>query len=295
MDRVGHVGPGDEPDGGGAAPAPDPSLLERAGRLATALEGIPLAIELAAASASVLGLDGVLARIRAPSDAAGVSLETVRGPMRQVLDWSWQLLTADEQTLLAQCAVFRGSFTADAAEAVVRTANPSVPVIAILQSVREHSLLRSWALDSAGEVRLSMFGPVHEYAWSKLAAEPQLNAVLRRHAAYYAGADAEAGGTPMTRQVARVERDADNLFAAAEFSLVEDDGDLVDGMRAVLALEPAIFLRGALSSYESLLDRALARVDREARGDRLASLAMRIRQTRARLDAPAGRTQRRAG
>ncbi len=291
LDRVARVGTGSATAEGGA-PVADPSMLERAERLAAALEGIPLAIELGAASASVLGLDGVLSRIRSPSEAGGGSLETVRGPMRQVLDWSWQLLTVEERELLAQCAVFRGSFTADAAEAVVRTSNPAVPVIALLQSVREHSLLRSWALDSADEVRLSMFGPVNEFAWSKLEGEPHLSAVLRRHAAYYATADGDAAGAATLQKDARVERDADNLFAAAEFSLGEDDGDPVDGMRALLALEPAIFLRGALASYQSLLDRALARVERRALDPRTASLAMRIRQTRARLDAPAGRTQR---
>jgi serine/threonine protein kinase/predicted ATPase len=289
LDRVG----GGSVSTAGRADGVDPSMLERAGRIAAALEGIPLAIELAAASVSVLGLDGVLSRLRSPAASGGPSLETVRGPMRQVLDWSWQLLTGDEREVLAQCAVFRGSFTAAAAEAVVRTSNPSASVIGVLQSVREHSLLRSWSLESAGEVRLSMFGPVHEYAWAKLTAEPT-TAILRRHAAYYAHASGEAdaiGPAAAMGQVARAERDADNLFAAAEFSLGEDDGDPVDGMRAVLALEPAIFLRGALSNYESLLDRALARVD-GALDDRTAALAMQIRQTRARLDAPAGRTQR---
>ncbi len=283
-----RIGPGRSTVAPGA-PVADRSTLDRARRLAEALEGIPLAIELAAASVSILGLDGVLSRIRSRSEAGGPSLETVRGPMWQVLDWSWQWLTAEERDLLAQCAVFRGSFTANAAEAIARPSNPPVPVIALLQSLREHSLLRSWTLEPDGEARLSMFGPVHEFAWAKLEGQADLGAVLRRHAAYYA----EASGDAATlRPVARVERDADNLFAAAEFSLGEDEGDPVAGMRALLALEPAIFPRGALSSYEGLLDRALARVDGAELDDRTSSLAMRVRQTRARLDAPAGRTQR---
>ncbi len=276
-----------------SAPVADRSTLDRAARLADALEGIPLAIELAAASVSVLGLGGVLSRIRSQTDAGSPTLETVRGPMRQVLDWSWQWLTVEEREILAQCAVFRGSFTAEAAEAIARASNRTVPVIVVLQSLREHSLLRSWGLEPLAEVRLSMFGPVHEFAWGKLQTEQDVAAVLRRHAAYYAEVDGEtptAAGA--TARVARIERDADNLFAAAEFAVGEDEGDSVAGMRALLALEPAIFLRGSLSSYEALLDRALARVEGVDLDDWTSSIAMRVRQTRARLDGPAGRVQR---
>jgi serine/threonine protein kinase/predicted ATPase len=270
----------------------DRSLLERCERLAEALEGIPLAIELAASSVPILGLDGILARLRAQSDAGTDSLATVTGPMRRVLDWSWQLLTEAERGALAQCAVFRGSFTAHAAEAIAQTSDAEVPTIALLQSLRDHSLLRSWAHDSTNEARLSMFAAVHEFASEKLQSSPDLRGALRRHAAYYADTGEGARQAPTTQTLARIEQDADNLFAAAEFSLGEEEGDVVAGMRSLLALEPAVFLRGALSSYEALLDRALARVEGHALDDQASSLAMRIRQTRARLDAPAGRTQR---
>ncbi|HEY3595478.1 MAG TPA: protein kinase, partial [Polyangiaceae bacterium] len=95
----------------------DPALVEQAERLAEALEGIPLAIELCAARVHVLGVDGLLERA---SQSARDTFDTELGPMGTALGWSWNLLGPAERSAFAQCAVFRGGFGIDAVLAVIR-------------------------------------------------------------------------------------------------------------------------------------------------------------------------------
>ncbi|MBV9948601.1 MAG: tetratricopeptide repeat protein, partial [Myxococcales bacterium] len=281
--------------GSGLAPpegdAPDPSLVARAERLAAALDGIPLALELAAASVPILGFDGVLARVTGAPESGAAPLDAVHGPMRRVLEGSWNLLGEAEREAFAQCAVFRGGFTAEAAESVLAVPGGRASVVDVLQSLRDHSLLQSLAVD-AGAVRISMFSPVREFAWEKLQAGGGAAAALRRHAAHFA--ELRGGGASSTWEVApRVQREAENLFAAAEFSLFDDEGDPADGLRVLVALEPAFAARpGAALGYMELLDRGLAREAALAGDPALRPLAMQIRQIRARLDATAGRAGR---
>lgn len=269
---------------------PPSTLSERAERIARALDGVPLALELSASSVHVLGLEGVLARTAPESVSPGSAKGMLEGPMRAALDQSYQSLTSAERAILAQCAVFRGGFSAISAEAVVQT-TATEPVLAVAQALRDHSLLKSDAFDAAGEVRLSMFAAVREYAWGKLDSV-EASRVLARHAAHFASFDAKRPEREDER-LARLERDAENLLAAAEFSLSDDDGaSLADGMRALIALEPAIYARGALASFTGLLDRAILRHDKLASERRDDALAAGVRQIRARIDAPARRIVR---
>jgi serine/threonine protein kinase/predicted ATPase len=137
---------------------PASTLSERAERIARALDGVPLALELSASSVHVLGLEGVVARTAPESVSPGSAKGMLEGPMRAALDQSYQSLTLAERATLGQCAVFRGGFSAVSAEAVVNTTSGE-PVLTVLQSLRDHSLLKSDA-DAAGEVRLSMFAAV---------------------------------------------------------------------------------------------------------------------------------------
>ena len=263
---------------------------DRAERVVTALEGNPLAIELAAPTAQILGLDGLMARLEGDAGGApGPGLETVQAPMRRMLEGSFDLLSETEREALAQCAVFRGGFTFEAAEAVIRATGAST--LAVVQGLRDHSLVSARSIEATGETRLTMPAPVRDLAWEKLRQTGDPAAALRRHAAYFAEAHARAGGSPAGDALARLERDVDNLFAAAEFALSEDEGDVAAGCQTLLALQAAVVPRGAAASYFPLLDRAIARA--EVSGDeRAAALGMALRQIRARFDAPAGRTAR---
>jgi predicted ATPase len=269
----------------------DPALLERAERLACALEGIPMAIELSASQVQLLGLDGLLKRVCAPRDTGASATPTTAESMRRALDRSWDLLSDVERQAFAQCAVFRGGFTVAAAEAVVRIDGSSPPTLVLLQSLRDSSLLYTCSADSSHEGRLSMFAAMYEFASEKLQGT-DLQAALRRHAAYYADVQGWQPREAIADRSGRIEHEADNLLLAAEFSLSDDGGDVTDGMRALVALEQAIFSRGAVTEYLALLDRALARAELSAPDSTAASLGLVVRQTRARFDAPSGRLER---
>ncbi len=281
-------------DRAGLASRPlDPPAIERAELIARALEGNPLAIEVSAPSAQVLGLDGLLARA---TRGAG-DLGAVQGPMRSALERSHDLLSDPERAAFAQCAVFRGGFTFDAAEAVVSV--PGATVLALVQALREHSLVSlvsARTLEPGGEVRLAMPAAVRDLAWEKLRASPEARPALWRHAAHYASAHARSAGDPSGEALARLEHDADNLLAAAEFSLSEDDGEPAAGFGALAALEPVIVPRGAVAGYLKLLDDAIARAEAgdvpPAGAATVAKDATDLRSIRARFDGPAGRTAR---
>ena len=160
----------------------------------------------------------------------------------------------------------------------------------LVQSLRDHSLVRARTPEPGGEVRLVMPAAVRDLAWEKMRELADPRAVLRRHAAHYAGAHGVSAGVS-SDALARVEGDADNLLAAAEFSIGEDDSDLSAGIRALTALEPVILPRGAVAGYLQLLDQGIARADALA-GDPAAPSATGLRSIRARFDGPAGRTGR---
>src|SRR5262249_3528924 len=161
----------------------------------------------------------------APSTGDTPSLHADHGPMATALAWSWNLLNAAERSAFAQCAVFRGGFSVDAALAVIRVdAPPSAQggALELIQSLRDKSLLYSWSAASATEVRLSMFAPVRDFGWKKLRASGAMEGALRRHAAHFVeahGPTRARGRGKDAKSLARLERDAENLLAAAEWAL----------------------------------------------------------------------------
>ena len=268
-------------------PSDDARVVERAERVASALDGNPLAIELSAPSAQILGLEGLLARIVTP--ARGTGLGAIEGPMRSTLERSYDLLSGPERAAFAQCAVFRGGFALDAAEAVIHAQGASV--LALVQALRDHSLVTSRSTEPGGPVRLAMPAAVRDLAREKLRELPDARGALRRHAAHYADAHARTSVGLSSDAIGRLERDADNLLAAAEFSLSEDDGDVGAGLRVLVALEPVVLSRGAVAGYLQLVDVALACAD-ERPPARATPPAIDLRAIRARFDGPAGRMVR---
>ncbi|HKP62179.1 MAG TPA: hypothetical protein VJV78_35850, partial [Polyangiales bacterium] len=247
---------------------------EQAERIAAALDGNPLAIELAAARVPVLGLSGVVARL--PAQLALLSDNAAGQTMRGAIAWSWELLREPERLALMQCSVFRGSFTLDAAERVLVC---DEPVLELVQALREQSLLMSTPLagSSALSVRLTMSSALREFASTQLGLaldqHPQLAAVADRHARYYTEL---ASGIERSQQ----RHEHDNLLAAAEHALGAGD----PGAAAVIliALEPALLAAGMNSPRVALLERALAAASGDPRD------AARLRVLYARLLAPAG-------
>jgi predicted ATPase len=193
------------------------------------LDGLPLAIELAAGRARLLSPEQLLERLAQP-------LRLLRGgrrdgtgrqaTLRGMIEWSWELLEEWEKAALTQLSVFEGGFFMEAAEAVLDLSSwTEAPwSLDVVGSLFDKSLLRCW--DVAGRPRFGMYVSVRDYAAGKLAASPALGGIAptSRHASYYArfGDDDfreslhTHGGTARW-QLLTLEKD--NLVAALEASL----------------------------------------------------------------------------
>ena len=176
----------------------NPSNQAAVAEVVRLLDGLPLAIELAAARASVLSpaqmVERMAHRFQLLAGARGAAAR--QATLKAAIDWSWDLLAPWEQAALAQCSVFEGGFTLDAAEAVVDLVawSDAPAVMDAIQSLVDKSLLRAWLptehrrLD-IDEPYFGMYLSIHEYASDKLGASgPAATlAAHARHGRYFAG------------------------------------------------------------------------------------------------------------
>jgi predicted ATPase/class 3 adenylate cyclase/Flp pilus assembly protein TadD len=204
------------------------------------LDGLPLAIELAAARIRLLSPSQLVVRMRDRftilAGARGVAAR--QATLRAAIDWSWELLSPWEQGAFAQCAVFDGGFTLEAAEAVLdltpwREAPPPMDVV---QALCDKSLLRTWvpATTDRYDIEEPFFGmylTIRDYASQKLEASGDIErrAVQARHGAYFArfGTDDEAEALFLHGGVRRrhaLALELDNLVAACRRAIARGDG-----------------------------------------------------------------------
>jgi predicted ATPase/DNA-binding XRE family transcriptional regulator len=235
------------------------------------LDGLPLAIELAAAQVKVLPPAALLARLerrlpllmRGPADA----------PARQrtlwdALAWSYDLLTSEEQALFRRLAVFVGGWTLEAVEAVVGTAGGQ-DVLDALGSLIDQSLVRMH--EHGAEVRYDTFETVREFALAQFVQDDKRDAVLARHADYFlAFAEREAvavDGVMQQQQLARLELEHPNLRQA--FTTLENRGDDDGYARLANALchfwGALSYAREGLLRLERVLERQTGRTVTRAR------------------------------
>jgi predicted ATPase len=166
-------------------------------RIVALLDGLPLAIELAAARIRVLSPAQLVERLsdRFALLAGARTAADRQATLRSAIDWSWNLLVAWEQAALAQCSVFEGGFTLDAAEAVLDlspwTDAPSI--VDAIQMLVDKSLLRTWVpVDQTRHVLdepyFGMYLTIHEYAAEKLATSgaDERRAAQERHGRHFA-------------------------------------------------------------------------------------------------------------
>gem|GEM_PF-6166958 len=199
----------------------DDTLTQSARAIGLAVDGIPLAIELAAARSRVLSPNQILERLSealallAAPNRAGPSRHST---LRATLNWSWDLLKPWEQSTLAQLSIFQGGFTVDAAEKVVRNhEDPDTPwMVDILESLIDQSLLHM--MEGPGEARLTMYRSVQEFGKEKLGEQTSVPDLTQRHIGWiveegeHIGTQLFTAAGSRARQALRKERD--NLFAA---------------------------------------------------------------------------------
>jgi len=206
------------------------------------LDGLPLAIELAAARVKVLTPGAILGRLenRLRLLTGGArDLPERQQTLRRAMDWSYELLTGEEQKLFRRLAVFVGGFTLEAAEAVGNAGEDlDLDVFDGVASLVDKSLLQQTG-ESAGEARFGMLETIREYGLERLAASGEEAATRRAHAAYFLvmaedGAPHMAGGAEQALWLERFFSEHDNNRAALGW--LTGTGNAEWGLRLALAL-----------------------------------------------------------
>jgi predicted ATPase/class 3 adenylate cyclase len=230
------------------------------------LDGLPLAIELAAARIKLLTPSAMLHRL-------GSRLKLLRGgsrdlPERQrtlrgTIEWSFALLEAGEQLLFARLAVFSGGRTLEAIEAVCE-AEGDLPMDALegVSSLLDKSLLRQEEGPN-GEPRFVMLETIHEFARERLQASGEGEEVRRVHAEYFLGlaegAEPELRGAEQLACLERLEAEHDNMRAALTWSL---ENEPETALRLAGALARFWEMRSDISEGSRWLEAALRQSDR---------------------------------
>jgi predicted ATPase/class 3 adenylate cyclase len=208
------------------------------------LDGLPLAIELAAARARLMPPVSLHARLSKRLDIFGGPRDapTRHSSLGATVDWSYELLSPSEQVLFGRLGVFVGGWTEDAAQTVCGPDESSV--LEGLLGLAERSLLR--ADDTGEELRFTMLATIREYSAQRLSCTPDADQIRRKHAAYFMHFAEQAAprltGPDQSAWLTRLEREYGNLRAALEWSLETADGET--GLRLGTALRRFWLIRG---------------------------------------------------
>lgn len=244
---------------------PDFTLTgENAGALAAIcrrLDGLPLAIELAAVQLRLLTPGLLLARLEDRLDAlarGARNLPARQQTLRATLDWSHELLEPDERVLFRRLAVFRGSGALEAVEAVCDEGLRAAP-LDVLATLLDKSLIRQEE-DGEGNVRLGMLETIRAYAQEKLAAAGEQETMREAHARYYLSLAQQAendvrAGPRQFRWVRRLVADYENVSAALSWAFAAGQAEL--GATLVGALGHFWFRSGLHWEGVRWTDRAL--------------------------------------
>ncbi|MFN8540403.1 MAG: LuxR C-terminal-related transcriptional regulator [Thermomicrobiales bacterium] len=231
------------------------------------LDGIPLAIELAAARANVLSVEQIAGRL---DDALRLLKSSSRSALprhqtlRTTIDWSYRLLPEAERLVFRHLAVCAGGGTLEVIEAIcaegAATADADEAMVDTLSRLADKSLI---LVDlRSGEARYRLLETLRQYGYERLVEAGEEEAARRRHLAWYLAlaerADAGLIGPQQVIWLDRLEREHDNLRAALSWSLERGDG----AQAAQLGAHIWHFwlFRGYLSEGRRWLERALAQV-----------------------------------
>ncbi|MGD0560611.1 MAG: tetratricopeptide repeat protein [Streptosporangiaceae bacterium] len=247
-----------------------PANREAVVRLCRQLDGLPLAIELAAARAGILGVAEISGRL---STGPGILRHPSRGApdrhqtLRATLDWSYRLLAGHEQILFRRLSCFSGSFTLRAAETVVAGGCIEADaVVGLIATLVDKSLVL--AVEQNGDYRYRMLETIRQYSASELAGSGEEPMVYAAHAAYYLrlAERAHTGleGVEQARWLSRLELEHDNLRAVLRRAMpgdgrrprAEQDHDVRTAARLAALLWRFWYRRGYYDEARSWLERA---------------------------------------
>ena len=231
--------------------------------LCVRLDGLPLALELAAARVKVLTPSAILerldGRLRLLKAVPGAGLPERHRTLRAALDWSYDLLTTVEQALLTSLGVFIGGFSLEGAAAVAGDLDGEVADG--IESLLNSSLLRIERM-SGGEPRFGMLETMREYALERLAERGDGEAVRRRHATFFLRLAQQAEpallGPQQVRWLERLDSERGNLRAALAWST--ENGEAEIGLQTAAGLWRFWQMRAGDVEGREHLDRLLAGV-----------------------------------
>jgi predicted ATPase/DNA-binding CsgD family transcriptional regulator len=212
------------------------------------LEGIPLAIELAAARVGTLSLEQISQRLASSLDLltrGGRTAEPRQRTLKGTLDWSHELLSEPEKVLFRRLSVFAGGWTLATAERVASGDGVEEDeILDLLSGLVEKSLVLAEEHEGS-ELRYRMLEPVKQYAREKLGDAGEAETVRRRHADYFLAlaerARPELRGPEDRKWLERLETEHDNMRAALSWALESSDTEL--------AFELALRLAGVLGTF----------------------------------------------
>jgi non-specific serine/threonine protein kinase len=256
----------------GRALKPDFSVTQENARavaeICARLDGLPLAIELAAARIRLLTPEAMVDRLGSRLDLSIGGARNVperQRTLRSALEWSHVLLSPQERKLFARLSVFAGGRTLEAIEAVCDPED-ELEVMEGVESLLEANLL-AWEDGPGGEPRFVMLETVHEYAREKLEQSGEAGTIKRAHAEYFLALAEEAEphlveASEQTKRLKRLEVEHDNVRAALSWALGGADPTL--GLRLAGSLSVFWYEHGHVVEGLRWLEEALARSEASA-------------------------------
>src|SRR4051812_10814160 len=230
------------------------------------LDGLPLAIELAAARLSILEPEALLARLstRLPLLTGGArDLPDRLRTMRDAIAWSYDLLQSPEQRLLQRLAVIPGSYTLDAA-ALVADEPSDIDAFDLMSSLVEQNLVRRLEV-ADGTSRFSMLSTIREFALDRLEESGDVEATRDRHAmwamSFVEEAQRHLEGHESTAWLLRLAAEDHSLRAALAWADTRHDATLA--LRLAVALFRYWYTYGRLHEGRDQVNRALAAADED--------------------------------
>ncbi|HTT79512.1 MAG TPA: winged helix-turn-helix domain-containing protein, partial [Stellaceae bacterium] len=235
------------------------------------LDGIPLAIELAAARAAALGIEELAVRLDERLNLLTGGRRTAlprHQTLRAMLDWSHGLLAEPERVLFRRLAIFAGWFSLEAASAVAAT--PDLPALDVIDGISSLVAKSLVVAEVEGTARYRLLDTTRAYALEKLAESDEREAIARRHAEYYRDlferTEAEWKVRPSAEWIGEYGWRLDNLRAALDWAL-SANGDALLGVALTAAAIPLWMQLSLLDECRNRVERALTAVDAGARRD----------------------------
>ncbi|MGI9641283.1 MAG: ATP-binding protein, partial [Acidimicrobiia bacterium] len=252
----------------------DDEAMGAIAEITDALDGIPLAIELAAARVRVIppaALKQRMGSLLDLSSSTSAALEPRLQTLRDAIGWSYDLLTPSQQQLLEDVSVFRGGATLDAIEAVAGAGRSYWDWLADLDALVSHSLV--FRIENPNTSRFGVYEVIREFASERLSQGERSQIVLARHFSWFSDLAERAAGALVTADqglwLDTLDDDRGNLLAALRWSMAS--GDAAGAGAMAFFLWRFWHMRGPIREGAELVDEVLAMEALDA-GDRIAVL-----------------------